>query len=55
MREMKAGPHDKRMAFNVLAQIGLMLDNGDTREEMKMVWESQKLLGDEAIVIHPAS
>jgi len=48
---MKARPHDKQMAFNVLAQIGPMLDNGYTRKEIEMVWESQKLLGDEAIIL----
>jgi len=55
MREVETGPHDKQMAFNVLARIGAVLDNGYTREEMEMVWESQKLLGDKAIVINPTA
>lgn len=34
------------IAFNVLPQIDEMLDNGYTREEMKMVWETQKIFED---------
>jgi len=55
MREVETGPHGKQMAFNVLAQVGPVLDNGYTREEMEMVWGSQKVLGDEAIVINPTA
>ncbi len=32
------------MAFNLFPQIDVMLDNGYTKEEMKMVWETQKIL-----------
>ena len=35
-------PHP--IAFNVLPQIDTFMDNGYTREEMKMVWETQKIL-----------
>ena len=34
------------IAFNVLPQIDSMQDNGSTREEMKMVWETQKMFED---------
>lgn len=34
------------IAFNVLPQIDSMQDNGYTREEMKMVWETQKIFED---------
>ena len=34
------------IAFNVLPQIDSMQDNGYTREEMKMVWETQKMFED---------
>ena len=37
--------HPRQMAFNVLPQIDVFQDNGYTREEMKMVWETQKILG----------
>ncbi len=34
------------IAFNVLPQIDVMLENGYSREEMKMVWETQKIFSD---------
>ncbi len=34
----------KRMAFNCLPQIDVFQDNGYTKEEMKMVWETRKIL-----------
>ncbi len=39
-------------AFNAIPQIDSFEDNGYTREEMKMVWETQKILGDEAIAVN---
>lgn len=45
--------YPKQIAFNVLPHIDTFQDNGYTREEMKMVWETQKILGDEAIKVNP--
>ena len=45
--------HPRQMAFNVLPQIDAFQENGYTREEMKMVWETQKILGDDAIRVNP--
>lgn len=45
--------YPKQIAFNVLPQIDDFQDNGYTREEMKMVWETQKVLGDEALSVNP--
>ncbi|MCY3752410.1 MAG: aspartate-semialdehyde dehydrogenase [Gammaproteobacteria bacterium] len=45
--------HPRQMAFNVLPQIDAFQDNGYTREEMKMVWETRKILGDEAVRVNP--
>ena len=45
--------HPRQMAFNVLPQIDAFQDNGYTREEMKMVWETQKILGDPSIRVNP--
>ena len=45
--------HPRQMAFNVLPQIDAFQDNGYTREEMKMVWETQKILDDETIRVNP--
>ena len=36
----------KRIAFNVVPQIGRFENNGYTREEMKLVWETRKILED---------
>ncbi|MFH1540285.1 MAG: aspartate-semialdehyde dehydrogenase [Elusimicrobiota bacterium] len=40
-----------QIAFNVIPQIDVFLENGYTKEEMKMVYETQKILGDDAIKI----
>jgi aspartate-semialdehyde dehydrogenase len=40
------------IAFNVLPQIDEMLDNGYSREEMKMVWETQKIFSDPDILVN---
>ena len=42
----------KRIAFNVVPQIDKFQDNGYTKEEMKMVWETQKILGDPNIRVN---
>jgi aspartate-semialdehyde dehydrogenase len=42
----------KRIAFNVVPQIDRFEDNGYTREEMKMVWETRKILGDPTIRVN---
>jgi aspartate-semialdehyde dehydrogenase len=43
----------KQIAFNTLPQIGDFQDNGYTLEEMKMVWETQKIFEDETIQVNP--
>ena len=40
-----------RIAFNCLPQIDSFLDNGYTKEEMKMVNETQKIFGDDSIKV----
>jgi aspartate-semialdehyde dehydrogenase len=45
--QIKVYPH--RIAFNVLPHIDVFLDNGYTKEEMKMVWETKKIMGDDSI------
>jgi len=39
------------IAFNAIPQIGGFKENGYTSEEMKMVYETRKILGDESIQI----
>ena len=41
----------KQIAFNALPHIDRFMDNGYTREEMKMHWETRKILADEAISV----
>jgi len=43
----------KQIAFNVLPHIDSFQDNGYTREEMKMVWETRKIFEDESIQVNP--
>ena len=50
--EKKASRFHKQMAFNVLPQVDEFQENGYTREEMKMVWETQKILGDANIKVN---
>jgi aspartate-semialdehyde dehydrogenase len=38
--------YPKQIAFNVLPHIDVFQDNGYTKEEMKMVWETRKIMGD---------
>jgi len=42
-------PH--QIAFNCIPHIDAFLDNGYTKEEMKMVQETQKILGDASIAV----
>jgi aspartate-semialdehyde dehydrogenase len=42
----------KQIAFNCVPQIDQFQDNGYTKEEMKMVWETQKILGDSQIRVN---
>lgn len=47
--------YPKQIAFNVIPHIDAFQDNGYTREEMKMVWETRKILGDETIMVNPTA
>jgi aspartate-semialdehyde dehydrogenase len=46
---VQALPH--RIAFNCLPQIDSFLDNGYTKEEMKMINETKKILGDDSVKV----
>jgi aspartate-semialdehyde dehydrogenase len=45
--------YPKQIAFNVLPHIDVFQDNGYTKEEMKMVWETRKIMGDDTIQVNP--
>ena len=42
----------KQIAFNCIPQIDKFLENGYTKEEMKMQWETCKIFGDESIRVN---
>ncbi len=45
----------KQIAFNAVPHIDDFQDNRYTREEMKMVWETRRILGDEDIAVNPTT
>ncbi|NOZ52104.1 MAG: aspartate-semialdehyde dehydrogenase [Gammaproteobacteria bacterium] len=54
-KEIKTEIYPKQIAFNVLPQIDVFQDNGYTKEEMKMVWETKKIFEDAAILVNPTA
>lgn len=51
-REPKIKKFSRQIAFNLIPQIDVFMENGYTKEEMKMVWETQKIL-DPTITVNP--
>lgn len=47
--------YPQQIAFNVLPHIDDFLPTGYTKEEMKIVWETQKILNDKSIAINPTA
>ncbi|MBV33978.1 MAG: aspartate-semialdehyde dehydrogenase [Rickettsiales bacterium] len=54
-QEATAKVYDKQIAFNVLPNIDVVQENGYTKEEMKMVWETNKILEDDSIAVSPTA
>ncbi len=54
-RPVEASVYPKQIAFNVLPHIDVFQDNGYTKEEMKMVWETRKIMGDDSIQVNPTA
>ena len=52
---VKCDVYPKQIAFNALPHIDIFLDNGYTKEEMKMVWETRKIMGDDSIRVNPTT
>jgi aspartate-semialdehyde dehydrogenase len=44
-----------QIAFNLIPHIDDFLDNGYTKEEMKLVWETRKILSDPSIEVNPTA
>lgn len=51
--EAEVNVYPKQIAFNALPQIDVFMDNGYTKEEMKMVWETKKIFADDNIQVNP--
>jgi len=54
-QEIKQDVYPIQIAFNVIPQIDDFQENGYTKEEMKMVWETQKILEDNNIKVNPTA
>ncbi len=54
-RPIKPKFYPKQIAFNIIPHIDLFYDNGYSKEEMKMVWETHKVLHDDSIKIIPTT
>ena len=54
-RPVESSVYPKQIAFNVIPQIDVFEDNGYTKEEMKMVWETKKIMGDTSIQVNPTA
>jgi aspartate-semialdehyde dehydrogenase len=50
-KEVECEVYPKQIAFNALPHIDDFQDNGYTKEEMKMCWETRKIFGDESIQV----
>jgi aspartate-semialdehyde dehydrogenase len=47
--------YPKQIAFNALPQIDVFMDNGYTKEKMKMVWETRKIMAEPDLRINPTA
>jgi aspartate-semialdehyde dehydrogenase len=54
-RPAKHKVYPQQIAFNVLPHIDEFQENGYTKEEMKVIWEIQKILGDATIAVNPTT
>ena len=50
-RDAKCEVYPQQIAFNALPQIDVFMDNGYTKEEMKMVWETLNIFADDTIAV----
>ena len=51
-KPIESGKMPAQIAFNAIPQIDTFQENGYTREEMKMAWETCKILKDDAIAVN---
>ncbi|MPQ77030.1 aspartate-semialdehyde dehydrogenase [Hydrogenovibrio sp. JE_KL2] len=55
LKPVETNVYPKQIAFNCIPQIDVFQDNGYTKEEMKMVWETKKIMGDDSILVNPTA
>ncbi len=51
-RPLELDENTAQIAFNAVPHIDVFMDNGYTKEEMKIVWETQKILGDSNVAVN---
>jgi aspartate-semialdehyde dehydrogenase len=54
-REIEVKVYPRQIAFNCIPHIDVFQSNGYTKEEMKMVWETHKIMGDDSIRVNPTA
>jgi aspartate-semialdehyde dehydrogenase len=54
-KESKPNVYPHKIAFNCIPHIDIFLDNGYTKEEMKMVNETRKIFSDDSIQVCPTT
>jgi aspartate-semialdehyde dehydrogenase len=54
-KEVSCEVYPKQIAFNALPHIDSFQENGYTKEEMKMVWETRKIFEDDTIMVNPTA
>ena len=54
-KDIEVKVYPKQITFNALPQIDVFMDNGYTKEEMKMVWETKKIFEDADITVNPTA
>ena len=54
-KPVDTGDESKQVAFNAVPHIDVFQDNRYTKEEMKMVWETRKIMGDNEIALNPTA
>lgn len=51
-RELEIDAFSRQIAFNCIPQIDIFMENDYTKEEMKMSWETKKIMGDESVLVN---
>jgi aspartate-semialdehyde dehydrogenase len=55
LKPIESKVYPRQIAFNAIPHCDVFLENGYTKEEMKIVWETRKIIGDDTILVNPTS